>query len=118
MLLLRCQGLHLALHLRSLLFRTMFTGLSTLRAKEKKQAPVSEKALQLQAYLAQQYGGAAPGGSGEQPVKKKKKKKRDGAAAGALRIHDQDVTGFAAVRQGPEARGPAEEEEDEGGVPQ
>lgn len=100
----------------------MFAGLSTLRAKEKEKKPPSEAALKLQAYLAQQYGADAPGAAGEAPKKKKKKKKAEAGAGGAVRIVDQDVSGFAAVRQrGAAARGPAaaaaeEEEDDEGAL--
>ncbi len=95
----------------------MFKGLSTLRAAEKQQdAPVSEKAKALQAYLAAQYG--APGGAdGEK--KKKKKKKRAEAGVPGLKILDQDVSGFAAAAAPKRAAGPpgaVSDEEDEGGL--
>ena len=95
----------------------MFKGLSTLRAAEKQQdAPVSEKAKALQAYLAAQYG--APGGAdGEK--KKKKKKKRAEAGGPGLKILDQDVSGFAAAAAPKHAAGPpgaVSDEEDEGGL--
>lgn len=97
----------------------MFKGLSTLRAAEKKaDAPVSEKAKALQAYLAAQYGGPGPeGGEGEK--KKKKKKKRPEAGGPGLKILDQDVSGFAAA-EAQRAAGPLaalSDDEDEGGLP-
>ena len=72
----------------------MFKGLSSLRAGEKKEVPLSEKAKAMQAYLAAQYGGGDGAAGGEK--KKKKKKKRPEAAGGGLKILDQDVSGFAA----------------------
>ncbi len=96
----------------------MFTGLSTLREKEKVKKPPSEQALKLQAYLAQQYGAGAHD-AGEEVPKKKKKKKKAAAGGPGVRILDQDVTGFAAVGRkrvpgGPQAEEEEEEEADEG----
>jgi pre-mRNA-splicing factor CWC26 len=71
-----------------------FTGLSSLRAKDKKDTgpkPPSEEAKRLQNYLAAQYG--APAGDAK-PAKKKKVKKVK-ASTGVVRIVDNDVTGFA-----------------------
>lgn len=97
---------------------SMFKGLSSLRAAEKKEVPLSEKAKAMQAYLASQYGG----GSGGEPEKKKKKKKKRDAGGPGLKILDQDVSGFApaAAAAAPAAgAGPGgeEEEEDEGEWP-
>jgi hypothetical protein len=82
----------------------MFTGLSQLRAKEKKAAPVSEESLKLQAYLAAQYG------AGSEDQKKKKKKKKPKEASG-VRLLDEDVSGFRAVKG---KREKLEEVEDDG----
>lgn len=72
-----------------------FAGMSLLRKKEEENAgpkPLTEKAKQLQSYLAQQYG-AGPAAAADKPKKKKKVKKS--VIQSAVRIVDQDVTGFA-----------------------
>ena len=71
-----------------------FSGLSSLRKKEKDTGPkpVTEKAKQLQDYLAQQYG-AGPGAVDK--LNKKKKVKKSVTATGAVRSVDNDVTGFS-----------------------
>jgi len=70
-----------------------FSGMSMLREKEEKATgpkSQSDKAMQLQNYLAQQYG-AGPAAK-DRPKKKKKVKKS--STSGAVRIVDDDVTGF------------------------
>ena len=98
----------------------MFTGLSTLREKEKDKKPLSEQALKLQAYLAAQYGGGASGAGEDVANKKKKKKKKAPAVGPGVRILDHDVSGFAAVASRKKGSAVArldveeEDEEDEG----
>lgn len=95
----------------------MFKGVSTLRAGEKKEQPLSEQAKALQQYLAAQYG------AGDADKKKKKKKKRPEAAGPGIKILDQDVSGFAtaaaSARRGPplaggDADGAEEDDAEEG----
>ena len=83
----------------------MFTGLSQLRAKEKKAAPVSEESLKLQAYLAAQYG------AGSEDQKKKKKKKKPKQEPSGVRLLDEDVSGFGVLKA---EREKLEEVDDEG----
>ncbi|KAK9845574.1 hypothetical protein WJX84_006264 [Apatococcus fuscideae] len=71
----------------------MFKGLSSLRANEAKaSAEPTEQAKALQAYLAKYKGGDGPGGG---PPRKKRKKVKSAATANAIRIVDEDTSGFA-----------------------
>ena len=90
----------------------MFSGLSSLRAKEKVKQPVTEDAKKLQSYLAQQYGAGAAADGGDKEKKKKKKKKAP--APGGVRILDEDVTGFAAASTAAELAARAARDDDEG----
>jgi hypothetical protein len=83
----------------------MFTGLSLLRKEEKKTVEQTEKAKQLKSYLDKVYGS----GSTDAQPKKKKKKRKPVVAPGGVKIMDEDVSGFAAVKADEE-----EEEEDDG----
>lgn len=100
----------------------LFAGKSLLRAEEKKKEQSQAKGNSaLQDYLAKKYASGDGGGSdGAAPKKKRKKKAAD---TGAIRIVDQDVSGFNAVD--PSARGALprrggqglddDEEEEDGG---
>ena len=93
---------------------SVFSGLSTLRAEERskqQQGPKPDSALQqyLQKYAGGGEGGAADGG------KKKKKKPAPPSATSqpAIKIIDQDVSGFVAVQQRDHRGAQEEVEEDE-----
>lgn len=71
----------------------MFSGMSSLRAMEKKADAPANTAMQQ--YLAQKYGGGTAGDEAVPKKKKKKKKKEKGVITkGAVQILDEDVTGF------------------------
>ncbi len=74
----------------------LFAGKSLLRAEEKKKEQNQAKGNSaLQDYLAKKYANGDGGGSdGAAPKKKRKKKAAD---TGAIKIVDQDVSGFNAV---------------------
>ncbi|KAG2482577.1 hypothetical protein HYH03_018501 [Edaphochlamys debaryana] len=102
----------------------LFKGLSTLRGDEKKKAEAPKDSA-MQAYLAKAYGGGDGDGGDGEPKKKKKKKKQD-AGGGAIRILDQDATGFkelesknrkAALKRGPPGAGGDSEDEEEEEAP-
>ncbi|EFJ45136.1 hypothetical protein VOLCADRAFT_94528 [Volvox carteri f. nagariensis] len=74
----------------------LFAGKSVLRADEKKKTDAAPKNSALQAYLAKNYA-CGDSGDGAQAMKRKKKKKAAPEAGGAVRIVDQDVSGFNTV---------------------
>ncbi|GLC41258.1 hypothetical protein PLESTB_001082000 [Pleodorina starrii] len=75
----------------------LFAGRSTLRADETKKSDAAPKNSALQAYLAKNYAVGDDGKAGSGEVKRKKKKKAAPDTGGAIRIVDQDVSGFHAV---------------------
>ena len=94
---------------------SVFSGLSTLRAEERskqQQGPKPDSALQQ--YL-QKYAGGGEGGAADGGKKKKKKKPAPPSATSqpAIKIIDQDVSGFVAVQQRDHRGAQEEVEEDE-----
>lgn len=71
---------------------SLFAGLSTLRQPEVK--PKTEQDKALQAYLAKKY---IDGTANDSKKKKKKKKLPERTDLGAVKIHDEDITGFVTI---------------------
>lgn len=74
----------------------MFSGLSTLRKQEEAGKPkqVSDQQKHLQSYLAAQYGATNTEG---RKLEKRKKRKKEGTTdrIDAIKILDEDETGFS-----------------------
>lgn len=86
----------------------VFTGLSTLRQKDEESKPKlpTERAKQLQQYFAERYGPINNDQKVDENKKRKRKKKKveeNGGlvsvsmGAGAVRIVDEDISGFRNV---------------------
>ncbi|GFR46522.1 hypothetical protein Agub_g8108 [Astrephomene gubernaculifera] len=100
----------------------IFAGKSTLRADEKKKDEGQPKNSALQEYLAKKYASDSGPKDGSEAGKRKKKRKAGQDASGAIRIVDQDLSGFVSLDSNgrgplPKRRAIADDDEEEEEAP-